>query len=179
MTRTERALRALVAALQAKADMEGSNLPATILRNEDLLSRMDESQGDGVRRYCNVWDGDGTVSEETLGADLVEAIDDDADTDAAINGAYEIEHRPRIEWICEGGAADKREAAFDAGLREIHDALRAVTTEAGRQWLGGAVDWSGIEAINRAGSGLVTDGLANVKACEIVPLLEFTSARPF
>lgn len=179
MTRTERALRALVAALQAAADVEGSSLPAEILRNEDLLARMDESQGDGVRRYLNVWDGDGVVSDEMLGADTVDAIDDDEDDDPAVPGAYEIEHRPRIEWVCEGGAQEVREAAFDAGLRAIHDVLRGAVVEGEWQYLGGAVDWSGIESIARAGSGLVTDGLANVKACEVVPLLEFTSARPF
>lgn len=178
MTRTERAIRALVSALVAKAEAEGSSLPE-ILRNEDLLARMDETAGDGVRRYLNVWDGDGEVSAETLGADLVDAIDDDADSDAAIGGAYDIEHRARIEWICEGGTPEAREAAFDAGLREIHDAVRATVIEGDRQWLGGAVDWSGIEAVTRAGSGLVTDGLANVKACEITVLMEFTSARPF
>ncbi|MGD9924431.1 MAG: hypothetical protein AB7V13_23755 [Pseudorhodoplanes sp.] len=179
MTRTERAMRAMVTALQASADADGSALPSVVLRNEDLLSRMDESHSDGVRRYLNVWDGDGAVSDETLGADLVETIEDDDDEDAALGGAYQIEHRPRIELICEGGTQDAREAAFDAALREIHDVLRGSVLEGERHYLGGAVDWSGIESIARAGSGLVTDGVANVKACEITVLLEFTSARPF
>ena len=174
MTRTERALQALVASLAAISAEANSPLPE-ILRNEDLATRMDENSGAGVRRFLNVWDGDGGPSDETLGADTVDEINDGDDAP----GAYDIEHRPRIEWIVEGSTASAREQAFDDGLRAIHDVLRGAVVAGDRQYLGGAVDWSGIESITRSGSGLTTDGLANVKACEITALLEFTSPRPF
>jgi hypothetical protein len=171
ITRSEQALQALVTALEAKAAGDDPALPV-ILRNEDVFARMEAVPATGVHRFLNVWDGEVSVADEALGADLVDAIDDEEPG----AGAYEIELRPRIDWICVGPQAD-RDAAFDAGLIAIHDAIRGAIVDGDRVYLAGAVDHAAIERVVR--SGLATDGLAGVKACEITPLLQFTSARPF
>ncbi len=171
ITRTELALQALIVALEAKAAGDGPALPQ-IWRNEDVFARM-EAAGDGVHRFLNVWDGEVAVSAEALGADLVNEIDDEEPG----AGAYDIELRPRIDWICVGGAQADRDAAFDRGLIAIHDAVRGAIVDGARVYLEGRVDQATIERIAR--SGLATDGLAGVKACEITPLLQFTSHRPF
>lgn len=171
-SRTETVLQALVAALTAKAQEVDSPLVAP-LRNESLFARMTEGD-DAIARYLNVWDGEGEPTDELLGADADPTIDDDADV-----GRYDIEHRATLEWAVAGGSDAAREAAFDAGLVAIHDAVRPAVSGDTRTYLGGAVGFCTIERIGRSGSGLVTDGLPNVKAAEITVRLEFTSPRPF
>lgn len=171
MSRTEAAVLGLVAALEAKAQLVGAKIPAPT-RNEDLLTRLKDDVA-GVQTLLNVWDGAGEVSDETLGADLAGAvIDDDAE------GAYEIEHRARIEWCVAGGDKDVREAAFDAGLCTIHDAVRPDVSSGAPVYLGGAVSFCAIERVERAGN-LNTDGMPGVKACDITVVMSFTSPRPF
>lgn len=167
-SRTETVMKALVAALAAKAAEADSPL-AVPLRNESLFTRMEEAGGD-LARYLNVWDGEGAPTDMALGAGGAGPIDDDAE------GGYDIEHRAVVEWLVAGGDDDEREAFFDAGLVAIHDALRPGDD---LLYLGGAVSFCDIERVSRAGSGLATDGLPNVKAAEITVLLTFTSPRPF
>jgi hypothetical protein len=119
----------------------------------------------GVQFHFNVWDGDGDVQDETLGAD-----------DAAIGRLQHRASRDDRAGRRRRRDAD-REARFDAGLIAIHNAVKR-----GRHgpYLGGAVDLAAIEKITRSGGkGLVTDGLPNIKAAEVTVLLTFTSSRPF
>lgn len=175
MTRTEAAIQALVAALTPDPDAGPDDVPAlpAPLRNESLVARLVDL-APGVAVYVNVWDGDGEVVEEALGADLGETIDDEADA-----GSYEIEHRAVIELVVTAASDAEREAAFDAAMIAIHEAVRPAVDGSIRTYLGGAVDMCRIERVTRAGSGLVTDGMPNCKAAEITVLLEFTSPRPF
>jgi len=164
-SRTEAAIKALVAALAARAELPDAAIPAP-LRNEALPARMFDA-GAGIETYLNVWDGSGEITDEFLGADLGQG------------DGYQLAQRPRIEWVVAGGTAADREAKFDAGLQDIRAAIAPVNSGGSLRFLAGAVDRSKIENIARAGSGLVTDGLPNIKSAEITVLLEFTSSDPF
>lgn len=165
MTRTEEVLQALVAALLAQSVLLSPALPVP-KRNEALPSRLFQPAPGASETYLNVWDGDGSPSGETLGAD-----------DPGVSDGYEIEHRASVEWVVAGGADADREAAFDAGLMAIHDAVKRGNDGS---YLGGAVSMSAIDKIARSGGkGLVTDGLPNIKAADVTVLLTFTSSRPF
>src|SRR4051812_30090103 len=107
MTRTEQGIQAFVAALLAQSQIAGAVLPAP-MRNNALPARLVATAGD-FETYLNVWDGDGDVQDETLGAD-----------DAGQADGYNIEHRVSIEWVVARGTDDERRAAFDAGLIAIH-----------------------------------------------------------
>lgn len=162
MTRTEEVIQAYLAALALQAFPGG----VIATRNQALPARLLQPVAGGLQYYLNVWDGDGTVIDETLGAD-----------DPSVTDGYEIEQRPLVEWIVAGGPDADRETAFDNGLIALHDAVkRDVGTGL---YLAGAVNLAAIEKITRSGKGLVTDGLPNIKAAEITPLLTFTSSRPF
>jgi hypothetical protein len=171
-SQTEKALQALVAALTAKAASEGATIIAP-LRNNALPARLFDA-GAGLEKYLNVWDGDGETLNEALGADSAGMLD-----------GYELAQRPLVEWVVAGGTDETREAAFDAGLIDIHDAIKAdsegrylagVTDEN----LAGVVHQAAIEAIARqGGKSLVTDGMPNIKAAELTIRLTFMSSRPF
>lgn len=165
-SRTEQAIVALVAALAAKAATPSPAISRPF-RNEAVASRFAKFDG-STGGFLNVIDGSGGPegpdgnSGEFLGADQLE----DAGSDA-----YELVQRPEIEWLVDEADKDKREAAFDAGLIAINDAIRADRT------LGGKVSSVFIDRIER--SNLVTDGLSTVKACIITVALSFTSPHPF
>lgn len=162
MSRTEQALQALLASLVTQSQLPASALP-TPLRNEALPTRMFQTGAD-LEIFFNVWDGDGDVTDETLGAE-----------DPAQEDGYNIEHHAIIEWVVAGGDKAAREARFDAGLIAIHDAVKPVAGV----YLGDVVDSAAIDKVTRAGRGLVTDGLPNIKSAEISVALTFTSSRPF
>src|SRR5581483_1339938 len=149
-SRTEAAIKALVAALAARAELPDAAIPAP-LRNEALPARMFDA-GAGIETYLNVWDGSGEITVEFLGADLGQG------------DGYQLAQRPRIEWVVAGGTAADREAKFDAGLQDIRAAIAPVNSGGSLRFLAGALDRSKIENIARAGSGLVTDGLPNIKS---------------
>jgi hypothetical protein len=159
---TELSIQALVAALLAQSELDDAALPAP-LRNESLPARLFQPSPGEPQRYLNVWDGEGGPVDEFLGAEV-------------IDGGYDIEHRPVIEWVVAGGTKAAREALFDKGLIQIHDAIKRAEDGS---YLGGVVDAASIEQVTRGGKGLVTDGLPNTKAAEVIPLLKFTSSRPF
>ena len=156
MSKTEIALAALAAALTAKAGEPNAAIPAPT-RNEVLPSNFAQFAGAGF--WLNLLDGDGEVEGEVLG-------DPDGTTEV-----YEIKHRAALELVIEHASQPTRDAAFDAALIAIDDALIADRT------LNGAVHWARIEAQQR--TGLVFDGTVGVKAVEITVALSFASARPF
>jgi hypothetical protein len=164
-SKTESALQALVAALLATSASMGSALPGP-LRNEALPARMFDA-GDKLSTHLNVWDGSAQPTEELLGTDQGEA------------DCYEIAHEAIIEWIVAGGSAADREAKFDLGLENIHDAIKPDLTGGDTVYLGGAVQGARITSIARQGSGLVIDGMPNARGAEITIELLFTSSRPF
>lgn len=154
---TEEAIKALLALLVALAALPSPVLPAP-LRNEDLAARLDGEAG-AVQKYLNLWDGSQIEREDALGADT--------------GGDYGITHQAKIEWVCAGGTKEDREAAFDAGLVAINDALQA-----DRQ-LNHTVDFAEMGNLQGPGSGLVTDGVPGAKGVEIPVNLIFRSTRPF
>lgn len=166
MTKTETAIRAVLAALLAKSAEAEAVIPLP-LRNEDVVSRM-MSVGQGLSVFLNVLDGDRGNSDELLGADL------------GNTAAYEINQHIRIEWAVVGGAlgGDERESTFDNGRQQIWDALKPDMTSGYPVYLGGAVD--GVELVDMIPhQNTAVAGLPNIKACEFVFALSFTSADPF
>jgi hypothetical protein len=158
MSKTGDALEALFSALEAKAAEEDAAIPAP-LQNEDLPARL-MSMGSSMSMLLNIWDDSEDDPEELLGA-------------ANVDDCYELEPEIPIEFIVCGGTRQARRAAFEAGLEAIHDAITADTT------LNSTVDFAEMKAPRRTGSGLITDGMANVLAAEIRVRLSFTSSRPF
>jgi hypothetical protein len=158
MTRTEAALRALVAIIAAAAAVTGAAIPLP-LRNQALPKRLVELST-GIETHLNIWDGSGQPTDEMLGADII------AD-------GYELEQLAKIEWAVAARDDTARENAFDAGVRAIAAAIAADRT------LGGVVDRAAITQLNGLGSGLSTDGLPNIKAVEIIVSLQFLSSEPF
>lgn len=148
------ALETMLAALSGDA----APLP-TVLRNEDLNARMDKLAS-GLNRFANLWDGGQIERDEIAGADVL------AD-------GYEIQHEAKLELAFVGGPEDVRQAAFDAALVAIFQAIRDDVT------LGGAVDYAAIGDLHGPGSGLVTDGIPHAKGMVIPIVLTFTSSLPF
>ncbi len=159
MSKTGDALEALYAALLAKSQEPSPRIPAP-MQNDDLPRRVAEPGGAGLRMYLNVWDSAGDEPDELLGADI-------------ISDGYEIELPVSIELAVVGGTREERRAAFEAGLEAIDDAVAA------DRMLGGAVDRGALRAPRRTGNGLITDGMPNVLAAEIIAVLTFTSSRTF
>ncbi len=156
MSKTEAALAALAAALTAKAAEPDPAIPAPT-RNEVLPSNFAQFGGAGF--WFNLLDGDGEIEGEALG-----------DSDG-ITEVYEITQRAALELAIEHADQPTRDAAFDAALIAIDDALIADRT------LNGTVAWARIEQTQR--TGLVFDGTVGIKAVEITVALSFASARPF
>jgi hypothetical protein len=160
-SKTELAVKALFDALLAQSQLENAALP-TPKRNEALPARLFQAGVGAPQSYLNLWDGEGGPDGEFLGADEIE-------------DGYDLLHRPVIEWVVAGGADAARDALFDKGLEQIHDAIKRGNDGV----LAGAVDAAAIEQVTRNGKGLVTDGLPNVRAAEVTIVLSFTSSRPF
>jgi hypothetical protein len=157
-SRSEQALLALVAALSAKAAETPSDICAPS-RNQELSERFQET--DGVGRFFNVLDGD-----------------TDPDPDRQVLGPanagdriYELRQLATIEWAVFAADDTEREAAHDAGMIAIDDALAADRS------LGLEECWAEIERVRR--SGLTTDGLPNIKASALDVAITITSDRPF
>lgn len=161
MSKTETAIAGLVAVLTAAA---GDAFPAPS-RNESLLTAA--KPFGNLAASFNVWDGAGAVDLErsVLGAD-----------DAGVEGGYYLNQRPTLELMFEGGTGADRDAAIDAALLAIDDALKADRTLVGAL---GDEGFAAIEAIEREGSGLVTEGMAGAKGVVVTVLLQFSSNRPF
>jgi hypothetical protein len=161
MSRTEQAIQGLVDALQAAAS-ETTFLPPT--RNEALSTQTKAIAG--LRSSFNIWDGEGGPddSRTLVGTDVSPDVD-----------GFELNQRPQLELIFEGGTETARAVAMDAALIAIDDVLRADRTLNGAL---GAEGWAMIERVDRAGS-LATDGLPGVKGAIVTVLLVFTSNRPF
>jgi hypothetical protein len=161
-TKTETALRALLAVLTTASQAVDAKI-STPLRNEGLPSEFDDAAaGAGLKLYLNLWDGEHEIDDEVIGAD-----------DAGIDDGYELLHDARLELAVAGPEQDARDQAFSDALLAIAGAIAADRT------LGGAVSYCGIAKLNGQGSGLVTDGLPNVKGCELIIRLSFTSSLPF
>jgi hypothetical protein len=143
----------------AKSQEPSPKIPAP-MQNDDLPRRVVETGGAGLRMYLNVWDSAGDEPDELLGADVI------AD-------GYEIEVPVSIELAVVGGTREERRAAFEAALEAIDDAVASDRT------LGGTVDRAALHAPRRTGNGLITDGMSNVLAAEIIAVLSFTSSRTF
>lgn len=164
MTATETAIRAIVAALTTKAALPGSKIIAPE-RNQDIVSRL-VSVGSGLSVFLNVLDGDRENPDELLGADLGNTT------------GYEHTLTVHIEWAVAGGTSDDRETRFDDGRQEIWDALKPVVSGGSVTYLGGAAD--GVELRDLLPHQQTTvAGLPNIKACEFVFAVSFTSADPF
>lgn len=159
-TATETAILALLAALTAQAGTSPQPFPVPT-RNNTLPARMTATVADypDVVVFFNLCDGAGKVNQETLG-----------DPDV-VGATYEIHQRIRLEWVVQGVNDADREAAFDAGLWAINNALKADRS------LNGAVSWCEIDETNR--SDLATDALPNTKGIEVFVRLEFWSDLPF
>ena len=153
---TEAALTALQAALTTKSQEPGAAFPAPP-RNETLPTQF-AVFGD-VRMFFNLLDGDGEIGDQVL-----------SEPDGVVK-VYELIHRAALELAVEHEDQATRDAAFDAAMVAIDDALIADRT------LGGSVDRAEIERVQR--SGLAFDGSPGVQAAEITIALSFTSARPF
>jgi hypothetical protein len=155
---TETAIQALIAALTAQASGGSPPFPVPT-RNNTLPSRFVEWGNAGLTAFFNVLDGNGRVTQETLGLPDVQP-----DT-------YEIHHRVEIEWVVQGTNSAAREAAFDVGLVGINAALAVDRT------LGDVVSWSQVDETVR--SNLVTETLPNTKAIVVYVRMEFLSDMPF
>lgn len=154
---TEQAIGALVTALTAAAGV--STFPAPV-RNEALPSELKALSGT-VRAWLNVWDGQGGPNEILLGGNSLG------------NRVFELQWRAEATLVVESTDNAAREASYDAALIAIDNTLRVDRT------LGGTVDWVEIERVEASGSGLVTDGMPDVKGCVVTILLSYTSDRPF
>src|SRR4051812_32816188 len=137
-SKTETALQAIEAALIAAASALNSALPPP-LRNETLPARMFDA-GSKLATHLNLWDGITQPVEELLGADQGAA------------DCYEITQEALIEWVVAGGSKADREALFDRGLENVHDAIKPDLTSGSPVYLGGAVSGARISAIARQGS---------------------------
>lgn len=156
--RTEDAIAAFHQALGASG-----RLPA-VTRNEVLgvmLETLDAATD--VTGAVNLVDGEGAPGEVQLGQPRL----------------YEIAHTVTVEVIVRH--ADN--AARDAQLTVLLDAIATVVEEIEESLEAGEADYSGIVdeveilAVNR--SNLATDGVAGLKAAEVLVRLQFTSPRPF
>lgn len=164
---TETAILAFVAALAAVARPAPDAVLPQPSRNEDMVSRLAEiGDGSDLADHLNVLDGDRANVDEMLGADL-----------AAVE-CYDIVHHVRVEYAVAGGDSATREARFDLGRIAIFDAVKPVVSGATVTCLGGAV--AAIALVDfLPHTETVAYGLPNVKACEFVFALTFTSQRPF
>lgn len=166
MTPTETGFRALIAALTAAAQVAGSPLVVPA-RNEDLISRL-TNVGSDLALFLNVLDGDHTISDELLGADI------------GNTAAYEIEAQAEIEWAVAGGENDARETRFDDGRLAIWDAIKPDLGSGSPVYLGGAVDGIRfVQYVPHIGTNAARAGIPNVKACSLVIAFAFTSPTPF
>ncbi|CAK9091803.1 Major capsid protein (Gene product 8) (Major head protein), partial [Durusdinium trenchii] len=107
-----------IGAVRTAAAQEGSALPGTIWRNEPLARAFDE--GTGI--FINAVDDD------------IDPLDEELGDETAEEGEVEFEIPIRFEIIIRNSDPAAREAACDAVLAEIRDALVADRT------LGGACD---------------------------------------
>lgn len=172
-SKTETAIRAFVAALDAVALAEGGAILPRPTRNLDLVGRLAagvETEGvagaDEVARHLNVIDGDRADPEELAGADL------------GAFASYDIVWNVRVEWIVAGGDDAARESIFDLGRRAIWNAVKAVVDAGAVSYLGGAVD--GVRLVGMLPHDRSTlAGLPGLKSTEMVFALTFTSADPF
>lgn len=164
MTKTETAFRAIMTALATAAQSPPLVAP---MRNEDLISRLVDV-GSGLACYLNVLDGDRPDGDEMLGADLAQIQ------------SYEITRHVSIEWAVAGGTSDARETRFDDGMKAIWDAIKPNMTSGSPVYLGGAVDSVLlIDILPHGKTTVARAGIPNVKSCEFVFALSFTSSDPF
>lgn len=159
---TETAILALIAALTAVAQGDAPPYPVPT-RNNTLPARFASSvsAAPGVTFFFNVNDGNGRINQQTLGQ---------PDT---VPDTYELHQRCEVELVVESANDADREAAFDAALIGINNALKADPTRT----LNGAVNWCEIDETVR--SNLVTDALPNTKGIVVYVRLEFLSDMPF
>ncbi|CAK9086548.1 Uncharacterized protein SCF082_LOCUS40938 [Durusdinium trenchii] len=130
-------------AVRTAAAQEGSALPGTIWRNEPLARAFDE--GTGI--FINAVDDD------------IDPLDEELGDETAEEGEVEFEIPIRFEIIIRNSDPAAREAACDAVLAEIRDALVADRT------LGGACDHL---RIGRPGLlNLSLSGLPGMKPVEL------------
>jgi hypothetical protein len=152
MTRTETALRALAAALEASAALP------TVRRNVTFDQVFEDLAGASpLQTALLLGDGPGAAAERTLGG--IEG------------GRYEIDHPAALDWLVAGSAGTALETAFDAGLEAIAAVIAADRS------LGGTVAY--VEIPTPPERDLETAGSAQVKIARLVVSLRFTSDLPF
>lgn len=154
-SKTEAAIVAFVDALTAKSALDDTVIPEP-LRNEALPSRLTETGG-GLMMHLNVWDGNTTIDQEMLGADV-------------ITDGYELSHELTVEYVVARGSAAEREAAFDLGVKAILGVVSADRT------IDGTVSTTHVTEIISKQRELVTQGLPNCKGADITVRLEFVDS---
>ena len=152
------ALEALFGVIDTAAQVPGASIPRP-LANEALPARLVEMPS-GLEQHLNIWDSGEQQADEFVGAD-------------SLDQGYELEWPVPIDYVVAGGTREQRRAAFEAGLEAIWDAIAADRT------LGGKIAYAEMSTPRRTGSGLVTDGMPNVLAAEIIVKLSFVSSRSF
>jgi hypothetical protein len=152
MTRTEQALRALAAALDASA-----TLPQT-RRNAPLDQVLEDIAAPGSANAAALVliDGSGTVLDQVLG---------DGES------RFSIEHHAEVEWLVSGQEGLALETDFDNGLEAIAAAVEVDRT------LGGVVD--DVQLNEPPERDLDVLGARPAKTAVLRVSLLFTSSHPF
>ena len=143
-TSVEAAFLSVLAALTTRAN-QGDDVIPVPMRNAVLLESPD-NQG----RFLNVVDGDSIPRDEIM---VGNGTDD------------EFELAVTLEWSISQAASGPRDAAFDAGMTGIAEALGQ--NAGGDRTLGGAVDYIRLVRVSR--DDLALDGFPSVKTA----VLEF------
>lgn len=153
MTRTEQALQALIAALNASADLPAVRRSALL---DDILEEMDTEEA--VSRALVLQDGDADVNVDEMEVGLGA-------------GRFFLAHLAELEWIVAARDGDDLARIFDAGLEAIASVIESDRT------LSGAVELADLRTPPER--GLEVAGARPAKTARIIVTLEFQSARPF
>jgi hypothetical protein len=155
LTASETVLQALEAALRLQAD---AGLLPDVMRNEPLLARMIEFRG--LRCSVNLVDGTAGPADIELGAGR-------GDVDG-----YDLELRPRVEWIVEGPDKTVRRRVLSDGMKAIYAAVRSLIDSDPP-----VVNDAEVEACDFSDHAVA--GLADVNGVEMALVLLVQSDQPF
>jgi hypothetical protein len=153
VTKTEEALQALIAALNASVDLPDVRRSALL---DDILEEMDGETG--VSRALVIQDGDADMNVDEMETGLGE-------------GRFFLEHHAELEWIVAARDGTELATHFDAGLEAIAAVIEADRT------LSGAVEMADMRIPPER--GLEVAGARPAKTARIIVTLEFQSRRPF
>ncbi len=152
MTATETAIRALVAVLAAASSVP---TPRRNVALDDLASEAEQLDGSSILTALVVSDGTNLRHDRNLGDPP----------------SWELTHRVELDWVAAGAPGDALEAAFDAGLAAIGDALAANPTLSGSVTL--------CECAAPPDRGLEVWGAKTAKTAMLEIELTYPSSRPF